>query len=77
MRSTCDGELAAAGVRDLDLRDARRSAVTAMRDAGAQDHIVAAWNGDDESVMRRHSSVAHDERMAAAGQALVRVLGGL
>lgn len=76
LRSTCDSELAAAGVRDLDLR-AGRSAVTAMRGAAAQDHIVAAWNGHDESVMRRHHSVAHEERMAAAGEALAEALGGL
>lgn len=34
-----------AGVRPLDLRAARRSAVTAMRGRGVADHVVAAFAG--------------------------------
>jgi integrase len=66
--------LADAGVRYLDLRAARRSAVTAMRNAGVPDHIVAAWHGHDEAVMRRHYSVAHDDRMMLAAGAMADVL---
>lgn len=66
--------LAAAGVRDLDLRAARRGSVTAMRDRGIPDHIVAAWHGHDERVMKAHYSVAHDERLREAGASLARVI---
>lgn len=66
--------LAAAGVRDLDLRAARRGSVTAMRDRGIPDHIVAAWHGHDERVMKSHYSVAHDDRLREAGATLAEVL---
>lgn len=62
-----------AGVRDLDLRAARRGSVTAMRDRGIPDHIVAAWHGHDERVMKSHYSVAHEERLREAAQSLAKI----
>jgi integrase len=63
-------------VPDVTLHEARHSSVTAMRDAGVADHVVAAWHGHDEAVMRRTYSHAQPERMAEAGEALALVLGG-
>ncbi len=65
--------LADAGVPYLDLRAARRSSVTAMRQRGVPDHLVAAWHGHDEEVMRRHYSVALDDGLRDAGQVLTAV----
>lgn len=65
--------LAEAGVPYLDLRAARRSSVTAMRQRGVPDHLVAAWHGHDEEVMRRHYSVALDDGLRDAGQVLTAV----
>ncbi|MFI0432130.1 MAG: hypothetical protein ACH36H_03200 [Candidatus Nanopelagicales bacterium] len=62
-----------AQVRYLDLRAARRGSVTAMRNRGVADHVVAAWHGHDEAVMRRHYSVVHDDGMAAAASVLTGV----
>lgn len=59
-----------AKVRALDLRAARRSSVTHMREAGVPDHLVAAWHGHDEAVMRSFYSVALDDALAAAGSQL-------
>lgn len=64
-----------AGVRPLDLRAARRSAVTAMRGRGIADHVVAAFAGHDEAVMRRHYSVALDDALADAASTLGEVFG--
>ena len=48
------------GVRDdHTLHAARHSTVTFMRNAGVPDHIVAAWHGHDEVVMRQTYSHAH------------------
>lgn len=59
------------GVRDgHTLRAARHSTVTFMRNAGVPDHIVAAWHGHDEVVMRQTYSHAHTEQMKSAGSAL-------
>lgn len=58
----------------LDLRAARRSSVTAMRLRGVPDHLVAAWHGHDEEVMRRHYSVALDDGLKDAGASLTAVL---
>lgn len=63
--------LAEHAVRYLDLRAARRSSVTLMRDRGIPDHHVAAWHGHDEAVMRRNYSVAMDDGLRAAGEALM------
>lgn len=61
-------------IRYLDLRAARRSSVTLMRDMGVPDHHVAAWHGHDEAVMRRNYSVAMDEGLKAAGESLSEAL---
>ena len=50
------------GVRDdHTLHAARHSTVTFMRNAGVPDHIVAAWHGHDEVVMRRTYSHVHSQ----------------
>lgn len=59
-----------AGVRVLTLHSARHSSVTLMRDRGVDDHIVAAWHGHDEVVMRQTYSHAQPETLKAAGEAL-------
>lgn len=60
-----------AGVRnDHTLHAARHSTVTFMRNAGVPDHIVAAWHGHDEVVMRQTYSHAHQEQLRTAGSAL-------
>lgn len=59
------------GVRDSHtLHAARHSTVTFMRNAGVPDHIVAAWHGHDEVVMRQTYSHAHTEQLKSAGSAL-------
>jgi integrase len=59
------------GVRDdHTLHAARHSTVTFMRNAGVPDHIVAAWHGHDEVVMRRTYSHVHSQEMRSAGSAL-------
>lgn len=59
------------GVRDdHTLHAARHSTVTFMRNAGVPDHIVAAWHGHDEVVMRRTYSHVHTQQMRVAGSAL-------
>lgn len=59
------------GVRDTHtLHAARHSTVTFMRNAGVPDHIVAAWHGHDEVVMRQTYSHAHVEQLKSAGSAL-------
>lgn len=59
------------GVRDTHtLHAARHSTVTFMRNAGVPDHIVAAWHGHDEVVMRQTYSHAHLEQLKSAGSAL-------
>ena len=60
----------AAGVPVATLHTARHSAVTAMRNAGVADHMVAAFAGHEEVVMRRTYSHADSEGLAAAGRAL-------
>ena len=42
----------AAGLPPIPLKNARHTSVTLMRNQGIPDHIVAAWHGHDESVMR-------------------------
>lgn len=59
------------GVRDTHtLHAARHSTVTFMRNAGVPDHIVAAWHGHDEVIMRRTYSHVHNSQMRTAGSAL-------
>jgi integrase len=66
----------AAGVRAVTLHAAGHSSVTAMRDAGVADHVVAAWHGHDEYIMRKVYSHAQAEGLAAAGTALEWVFSG-
>lgn len=66
----------AAGVRGVTLHAARHSSVTAMRDRGVPDHIVAAWHGHDEVTMRRAYSHAHVDALAAAGRTLAEAYSG-
>jgi site-specific recombinase XerD len=59
------------GVADTHvLHAARHSTVTFMRNAGVPDHVVAAWHGHDEVVMRQTYSHAHTEQLKSAGAAL-------
>ena len=62
-----------AGVRDLDLKAVRRGSVTAMRDAGIPDHIVAGYHGHSEQVMKMHYTVIHDSERDAATTAMATV----
>jgi hypothetical protein len=48
--------------------------VTTMRDAGVLDHIVAAWHGHDEYLMRKVYSHAQTEGLATAGTVLEGLL---
>ena len=63
-----------AKVRVLTLHSARHTSVTLMRDRGVDDHIVAAWHGHDEVVMRQTYSHAQAEPLKAAGMALFGVM---
>ena len=60
----------AAGVPAVTLHAARHSSVTAMRNAGVPDHIVAAHHGHDEYVMRAVYSHPDDVGLANAARAL-------
>jgi integrase len=60
----------AIGLPGVTLHAARHSSVTAMREAGVADFIVAAWHGHDEVVMKRTYTTAHPKAMAEAGSAL-------
>lgn len=63
--------VATEGVRnEHTLHAARHSTVTLMRNAGVPDHIVAAWHGHDEVVMRQTYSHAHVDKLMSAAQAL-------
>jgi integrase len=66
----------AAGGPPGTLHAARHSSVTAMRDAGVPDHVVAAWHGHDEYIMRKVYSHAQADGLAAAGQAMEQLLVG-
>jgi integrase len=65
----------AAGVPAVRLHEARHSSVTAMRAAGVPDHVVAAWHGHNEVVMRRTYSHPDAEALAEAGRRLAAVTG--
>ena len=52
------------------LHAARHSTVTFMRNAGVPDHVVAAWHGHDEVIMRRTYSHTHVEQLKSASSAL-------
>jgi integrase len=70
------GPCKAAGVRPVTLHAARHSSVTAMRDAGVPDHVLAAWHGHDAYIMRKVYSHAQAEGLAAAGLAMEQLLTG-
>jgi integrase len=65
----------AAGVPSVTLHAARHSSVTAMRNAGVPDHVVAAHHGHDEYVMRSVYSHGQDDQLAAAAEALSTAYG--
>lgn len=65
---------AAAGVAPVSLHAARHTSVTVLRDAGVADHLVAAWHGHDEVVMRRTYSHAALDELTAVGSALARAM---
>lgn len=67
---------AAAKVPAVTLHAARHSSVTAMRDAGVPDHIVAAFHGHDEYVMRSVYSHADAKGLSVAADALAAALKG-
>jgi len=55
--------------RNVILREARHTSVTMMRSSGVPDRIVAAWHGNDESIMRAvydHASQDHEGLLSAA-----------
>ena len=58
----------AAGVSAVSLHAARHTSVTVLRDAGVADHLVAAWHGHDEVVMRRTYSHAHPAELSIVGR---------
>ena len=65
--------LARAGLPAVTLHEARHSSVTAMRERGVADYIVAAWHGHDEVVMARTYSHALDAPLAAASDVLAEL----
>ena len=64
----------AAGVPPVSLHAARHTSVTVLRDLGVPDHLVAAWHGHDEVVMRRTYSHAHTDELTQVGAALAEAM---
>lgn len=64
----------AAGVAEFTLHEARHTSVTAMRDAGVPDHVIAQWHGHSEAIMKDTYSHALDAGLAKAGAALAKAL---
>jgi integrase len=71
-RELCDE----AGVRRFVHHAARHTSVTAIRDRGVPDHIVAAWQGHDEVTMRQTYSHAREDSLAVAGEVIGEVMSG-
>jgi len=61
-------------VSAVSLHAARHTSVTVLRDAGVADHLVAAWHGHDEVVMRRTYSHAHPAELSIVGAALASAM---
>jgi integrase len=57
-----------AGCPAIRLHDARHTSVTIMRALGIGDHVVAAWHGHDESVMRGTYTHTFTDELRAAAQ---------
>lgn len=55
-----------AGLPPIPLKNARHTSVTLMRNEGVPDHIVAAWHGHDETVMRSTYTDAQAPQMRSA-----------
>jgi integrase len=55
-----------AGLPAIPLKNARHTSVTLLRNQGVPDHIVAAWHGHSETVMRTYYSEAQVGMMQAA-----------
>jgi integrase len=60
------------GLPTIPLKNARHTSVTLMRNEGVPDHIVAAWHGHDETVMRAVYSDAQAPQMRSAAEAVER-----
>ena len=58
------------GLPIIPLKNARHTSVTLMRDRGIPDHIVAAWHGHDETVMRNYYTAAQDAPMRLAAESI-------
>jgi integrase len=57
-----------AGCPPIRLHDARHTSVTVMRSLGIGDHVVAAWHGHDETVMRATYTHTFTEELRAAAE---------
>lgn len=57
-----------AGCPPIRLHDARHTSVTIMRSLGIADHVVAAWHGHDETVMRATYTHTFTEELRAAAE---------
>lgn len=60
----------AAGVPDVTLHASRHSSVSAMRAAGVNDQLTAAWHGHSERVMAEIYSHTTTAELVGAGAAL-------
>lgn len=58
----------AAGCPPIRLHDARHTSVTIMRALGIADHVVAAWHGHDETVMRATYTHTYTDELRAAAE---------
>jgi hypothetical protein len=56
----------------IPLKNARHTSVTLLSNAGVQDHLVAAWHGPDETVMRAVNTDAQAEPLRAVSEAFSR-----
>jgi integrase len=65
--------LVKAGAPALTLHEARHSSVTLMRERRVPDHVVAAWHGHDESVVRSNYTHALAEPLVAAAEVLAHL----
>lgn len=57
-----------AGCPPIRLHDARHTSVTIMRALGIADHVVAAWHGHDETVMRATYTHTYTDELRAAAE---------
>lgn len=62
-----------AGIKRIPLKNARHTSITNMRNAGVPDHLVAAWHGHDESVMRSAYTAVSQEALGTVAEAVQAV----